>query len=167
MLFRSVSIFVEKDNHKELFLLIFLSITIHNFFEGVATFISFFGNPYIAVFLILSIIAHNLPEGAAIASSIFKKTNNKKKALLYCLFSGIAEPIGAVVAYFIIISYFSPPIYPLITAFLAGLLVNTALNELLPGANLHGHYKFSMNGIIVGMLFIFILTVFGYQYMNH
>ncbi len=163
----AVSVFVNKDHEKELFLLIFLSITIHNFFEGIATFLSFYHNAYIAVFLILSIIAHNLPEGAVIASSIYQKTNNKKKAIWYCFFSGIAEPIGAIVAYFVIVSYFTPHTYALITAFLAGLLVNTSLNELLPGAYIKGDYKFSMNGIIAGMLFIFILTAVGYDYLNH
>lgn len=144
----------------QLYVLIFLSLTIHNFFEGIATFLSFFSEKVVAIPVILSIIAHNFPEGAVITMIIFKKTRNKQKAILFCLITALAEPLGALGTYLFLHESLIPRDLGIVKAFLAGLLVNTALDELLPGADFKGRHPLSMKGIIAGMLCIGVLLMF-------
>lgn len=152
---------INRKEHQEyeLFALIFLSITFHKFFEGIAAFLTYFSAKEIAIPIILSIIAHNIPEGSVIAMIMFKKTQSKSKALLYCLITALSEPVGAICSYLFIHETLSIAHLGLIKAFLAGLLVNTALDELIPSADIRGGHRFSMRGIVVGMLFMGILLM--------
>lgn len=155
------SVPIERKRHQEyeLFLLIFMSITIHNFFEGIATFLTYFSERSIAIPVILSIIAHNIPEGAVITMIIFKRTKSKRKSLLFCMITALAEPLGAIVTYMFLHESLTAAHIGILKAFLAGLLVNTALDELIPGANMKGSHRLSMKGIIGGMLFMGILLM--------
>lgn len=90
---------------------------------------------------------------------IFKKSKSRKRAILFCLITALAEPIGAIGTYFFLYETFTPLHLGIITAFLAGLLVNTALDELIPGADLKGSHTLSMKGMIGGMLFMGILLM--------
>ncbi|MEG1616931.1 MAG: ZIP family metal transporter [Bacteroidales bacterium] len=153
---------IRKRHEHKLFSFIFLSITMHNFFEGIAAFLTYFSEEYIAFPVVLSIIAHNIPEGMVIAMVIFKKSKNKRKAILFCLISAIAEPLGAVGTYLFLHESMTPVTFGMVKAFLAGLLVNTALDELIPGADLKGGHQLSMKGIIGGMLFMAILMMTAY-----
>ncbi|MEG1586597.1 MAG: ZIP family metal transporter [Bacteroidales bacterium] len=156
---KTVTSEIQQRRESELFFLIFLSITIHNFFEGIATFLTYFSEKIIAIPVILSIIAHNIPEGAVITMVIYKSSKSKKKAILFCLVTALAEPLGAIGAYLLLHETFTPAYLGIVKAFLAGLLVNTALDELIPGANQKGGHRLSIKGIIGGMLFIGILLI--------
>ena len=77
------------------------------------------------------------------------------------------EPLGALIAHFAIIKLFVPQSYGMIKIFLAGLLVNTALNELIPGAEIKGDHKRSVKGIFFGMIFIaIIITITKIDFSN-
>lgn len=157
---QTISLATKKQHEYELFFLIFLSITIHNFFEGIATFLSYFNEKIIAIPVILSIIAHNIPEGAVISMVIFKKSKSKRKAILFCMITALAEPLGALGTYLFLQERLTPALLGVVKAFLAGLLVNTALDELIPGADMKGGHQLSIKGIIGGMLLIGILLMF-------
>ncbi|MEG1615381.1 MAG: ZIP family metal transporter [Bacteroidales bacterium] len=155
---------IDRKKHIEyqLFLLIFVSITIHNFVEGIATFLTYFSEKEVAIPVILSIIAHNIPEGAVITMVIFKKTKRKDKAIIFCFITALAEPLGAISTYFFLHETLNPAHIGIVKAFLAGLLINTALDELIPGADMKGNHRLSMKGIIAGMLFIGILLIISH-----
>ena len=76
-----------------------LAIGIHNFPEGLATFLAALQDPSLGVAIAVAIALHNIPEGISVLVPIFYATGNRRKAFVYSLLSGLAEPVGAVIAY--------------------------------------------------------------------
>ena len=76
-----------------------LAIGIHNFPEGLATFLAALQDPHLGVAIAVAIALHNIPEGISVSVPIFYATGNRKKAFVYSLLSGLAEPVGAGIAY--------------------------------------------------------------------
>ena len=77
-----------------------LAIAIHNFPEGIATFISAIEDPTLGISVAIAVAIHNIPEGIAVSVPIYFATSSRKKAFSYSFLSGLSEPIGAVVGYF-------------------------------------------------------------------
>ena len=63
-----------------------IAIAVHNFPEGLATFISALQEPSIAIPIVIAIAIHNIPEGIAVSVPIYQATGSKKKAFLYFFF---------------------------------------------------------------------------------
>jgi ZIP family zinc transporter len=80
-----------------------LAIAIHNFPEGLATFLAALQDPTLGFAIAVAIALHNIPEGISVSVPIFYATGNRKKAFLYSLLSGLAEPVGASVAYLLLL----------------------------------------------------------------
>jgi len=76
-----------------------LAIGIHNFPEGLATFLAALQDPKLGIAIAIAIALHNIPEGISVSVPIFYATGNRKKAFLYSVLSGMAEPVGAGIAY--------------------------------------------------------------------
>ena len=76
-----------------------LVIGIHNFPEGIATFMSALDNPTLGIAIAAAIAIHNIPEGIAVSIPIYYATGSRRKAFLLSLSSGLAEPVGALLAY--------------------------------------------------------------------
>lgn len=147
-----------KENH--IYILLLSSITLHNFLEGIATYFTYIDDPDIALIIVASLIAHNIPEGAIIAMMVYRRTKSRNKAIKMCLLSGLAGPVGALSAALIIPGILSPEMIGIVKALLAGLLVNTALAELiLPSSYLYNKHIVSKRGIIFGMMFMAILLI--------
>ena len=149
----------KKKHEHQLSLLIFLSITIHSFIEGMATYLTYISEAYVAIPVILSLIAHNIPEGAVISMVIFKKSQNKRKAMLLLGITALAIPLGAFLSYIILRDTWDPRIFGIMKGVLAGLLVNASLNEMIPGAEMRASHKLSMRGVFVGMLFMAVILL--------
>ena len=128
-----------------------LAIAIHNFPEGLATFVSAMQSPSLAIPIVAAIAIHNIPEGIAVSVPIFYATGSKKKALLYSFASGLAEPVGAVIGYFILLPFMNDVIYGLLFAGVAGIMVFISLDELLPAAREYGEHHLSIYGLVAGM----------------
>lgn len=79
-----------------------LAICIHNFPEGIATFVSALQDFSIVIPIVVAIAIHNIPEGISVSVPIYYATESKKKAFVYSFISGLAEPIGALVGYLIL-----------------------------------------------------------------
>eukprot|EP00834_Sanchytrium_tribonematis_P001119 NODE_24_length_41419_cov_0.818780.p20 type:complete len:271 gc:universal NODE_24_length_41419_cov_0.818780:28632-29444(+) len=79
-----------------------LAIALHNLPEGMATFFASLTNPKLGASLAVAIAIHNIPEGIAVALPIYYATNSKSKAFLYGFASGLTEPLGGIIAYYII-----------------------------------------------------------------
>ena len=133
-----------------------LALSIHNFPEGLATFLSALENPTYGISIASAIAIHNIPEGIAVAIPIYYATKNRKKAFLYSFLSGLTEPIGALIGYFVLLQFFDESIFGAIFASVAGMMVYISINELIPTANEYAGKKLSTYGIVIGM---FVMAV--------
>ncbi len=133
-----------------------LAIAIHNFPEGIATFIGALNDPQMGTGITFAIAIHNIPEGIAVAIPIYYATKSKGRALLYATLSGMSEVIGAVLclgvtALFGIELTGSGPAFPLILAAVAGIMIYISLDELLPTAEKYGKHHVAIAGVVAGM----------------
>jgi ZIP family zinc transporter len=133
-----------------------LAIGIHNFPEGLATFMSGLTNPTLGISIAVAIAIHNIPEGLAVSAPIFYATKSRKKAFVWSFLSGLAEPIGALIGYFVLRSIFNESTFGVIFASVAGIMVYISLDELLPTAEEYGEHHLAIGGLVAGM---FIMAV--------
>ena len=89
---------------------------------------------------------------------IFYATGNRKKAFIYSLLSGLAEPIGAGIAYLILrmiagngSGAIPPEVMGILFGGVAGIMVYISLDELLPTSRAYGKGHDSLLGLIAGM----------------
>ena len=129
-----------------------LTIAIHNFPEGLATFVSALQDPSIAIPIVVAIAIHNIPEGIAVSVPIYFATGDKKKAFLYSFLSGLSEPIGALVGYLLLLPIMNDMIFGILFAGVAGIMVFISFDELLPAAREYGEHHLSIYGLISGMM---------------
>jgi ZIP family zinc transporter len=144
----------EKDKAKLLRMGIFsaLAIGIHNFPEGLATFMSGLSDPTLGISIATAIAIHNIPEGLAVSAPIFYATKSRRKAFILSFLSGLSEPIGAIIGYFLLRAFFTDSIFGFVFASVAGIMVYISLDELLPTAEEYGEHHLAIGGLIVGML---------------
>jgi ZIP family zinc transporter len=129
-----------------------LAIAIHNFPEGLATFTAALTEPSLGIAIAVAIAIHNIPEGIAVSVPIAFATGNKKKAFWLSFTSGLAEPVGAIVGYLILMPFLSPVVFGVLFAGVAGIMVFISLDELLPSAREFGEHHLSIYGLIGGMV---------------
>ena len=145
----------EKAMHR-LGLLSALAIAVHNFPEGIATFIGALNDPEMGAGITFAIAIHNIPAGIAVAIPIYYATKSKGKALLYATLSGMSEVIGAllclaVTAIFGIELTGGGPAFPLVMSAVAGIMIYISLDELLPTAEKYGKHHIAIAGVVGGM----------------
>lgn len=143
---------VKRGKVKRTGLMLALAIGIHNFPEGMATFIAALDGMDVAVPIVVAIAIHNIPEGIAVSVPMFHATGSRRKAFKYSLLSGLAEPLGAVFGLAFLLPLWTPTFSALLLAGVAGIMVYISLDELLPGAEEYGHHHFAISGVILGML---------------
>ncbi len=136
-----------------------LAITIHNFPEGIATFLAAMQEPALGVAIAVAIALHNIPEGISVSVPIFYATGNRKKAFLYSLASGLSEPLGAVIAWGAIALIAGGGAWTVpghVTGVLfggvAGVMVYISLDELLPTSRAYSKGHDSILGLMAGMM---------------
>lgn len=141
-------------NHKLLRMGMFtaLAIGIHNFPEGLATFIATLHDPKLGIPIAAAIAIHNIPEGIAVSVPIYFATGSKKKAFLYSFLSGLSEPLGALVGFLILMPFMSESVMGIVFALVAGIMVFISLDELLPAAREYGEHHLSIYGLVAGMV---------------
>ena len=128
-----------------------LAIAIHNFPEGLATFVSALKDTKLGIAIAVAIAIHNIPEGIAVSIPIFYATNNRKKAFVYSFLSGLAEPVGALIGYAILFSFLNDIVFGILFASVAGIMVFISLDELLPTAREYGQHHLAAYGLVAGM----------------
>jgi len=129
-----------------------LAIAIHNFPEGLATFTAALTNPSLGIAIAVAIAIHNIPEGIAVSVPIYFATGNKKKAFWHSFLSGLAEPVGAIIGYLILMPFMSPAVFGILFAAVAGIMVFISIDELLPAAREYGEHHLSIYGLVGGMI---------------
>ncbi|MDG6217904.1 MAG: zinc transporter ZupT [Candidatus Thermoplasmatota archaeon] len=137
-----------------------LAIAIHNFPEGIAIFGSSLVNVELGLLIAFAIAVHNIPEGISVSMPIFYATGDKKKAFFYSFISGLSEPLGAVVGFFILLPFLSEWILSFLLAFVAGIMVYISVDELLPAAHEYGHGHCALLGLMLGMFIMAISLLF-------
>ncbi|MFO7935800.1 MAG: zinc transporter ZupT [Bacteroidales bacterium] len=128
-----------------------LAIAIHNFPEGIATFIAGLSDTSVAIPIAVAIAIHNIPEGIAVSVPISYGTGSKRKGFFLSFLSGLAEPIGALLAYLILMPFLSPALFGFLFAGVAGIMVFISIDELLPTAREYGLHHHSVYGFLAGM----------------
>jgi ZIP family zinc transporter len=136
-----------------------LAIAIHNFPEGLATFLAALQDPGVGAAIAIAVALHNIPEGISVSVPIYYATGNRAKAFWYSVLSGLAEPVGAVAAY-VGIRFFMgsdsgvipPQVMGILFGGVAGIMVYISLDELLPASRAYGKGHDSLFGLIAGML---------------
>ncbi|WP_205092490.1 zinc transporter ZupT [Thalassobacillus pellis] len=129
-----------------------LAIAIHNFPEGIATFTSALQDPSLGIAIAVAIAIHNIPEGIAVSVPVYFATGDRKKAFKLSFLSGLSEPIGAFVAYLILMPFLNDIMFGVIFAAVAGIMVFISLDELLPASKKYDEAHLSIYGVISGMM---------------
>ncbi len=129
-----------------------LIIAIHNFPEGMATFISAIQDPSLGIAVAIAVAIHNVPEGISVAIPVYCATGSRMKALGWSIISGLGEPLGAVIAYLIIMPILSDALFGMLFAVIAGIMVYISFDELLPTAREYGEHHLTIYGLIAGMI---------------
>ncbi len=140
-----------KENLMRMGLFTALAIGVHNFPEGLATFVATIEDPQMGVAITAAIAIHNIPEGIAVAVPIFYATNSKAKAFKLSFLSGLSEPLGAIIGYFFLVQILGDQAFGFIFAAVAGIMVYISLDELLPAAKEYGEHHTAMVGLVSGM----------------
>ncbi|MGD2104148.1 MAG: zinc transporter ZupT [Anaerolineae bacterium] len=135
-----------------------LAIGIHNFPEGLATFLAALQDPSIGAAIAIAVALHNIPEGVSVSVPIYYATGDRGKAFLYSVLSGLSEPVGALIAYValrLIVGGTGGVMPPQVTGALfagvAGIMVYISLDELLPTSRAYGKGHDSILGLVAGM----------------
>jgi len=128
-----------------------LAIAIHNFPEGIATVFGGAHDVGLGFTIAIAIAIHNIPEGIAISAPIYKATGSKKKAFYYTFVAGIAEPIGAIIGYYLLRDVLDDAMFGLMLAVIAGIMVFISFDQILPATEKYGRHHLTTYSIIAGM----------------
>lgn len=129
-----------------------LAVAIHNFPEGLATFVSALKEPSIAIPTVVAIAIHNIPEGIAVSVPIYYATGSKKKAFIYSFLSGLTEPLGALIGWLLLMPIMNDIVFGVIFAMVAGIMVFISFDEILPSSREYGEHHLSVYSLIFGMM---------------
>ncbi|GMI46323.1 hypothetical protein TrCOL_g9562 [Triparma columacea] len=112
-----------------------LSIAIHNFPEGLATFVATVDDTSVGATLAIAIAIHNIPEGLCVSIPIYYATGNRRKAFMWGCLSGVTEPIGAALGWAILADNMNDVVYGSMFGIVSGMMVMIVVKELLPVAH--------------------------------
>jgi len=138
-----------------------LAIGIHNFPEGMATFSAALAEPVTGISIAIAVAIHNIPEGITVSVPIYFATGSRRKAFYWSMLSGLAEPVGAVIAWLVLMPFLTPALLALTFAAVAGIMVFISFDELLPLAEEYGRHHLVIYGLIAGMLVMALTLVFA------
>ncbi len=147
-----------KTDLYQLGILNMLALMLHNFPEGIATFMSSYKDIELGLKLAVAIAFHNIPEGISIAVPIYYATKSKKNAILKTFLSGIAEPIGAIIAYIFLSKYITDSLISIILLLVGGIMITLAIEVIYPKAKNYNLNKYLYLGLLIGI----ILILFNY-----
>lgn len=152
-----------KAKHRTAMLI--FSITMHNIPEGLAVGVAFgalasdFSTTSLAgaVALALGIGIQNIPEGTAVSIPLRREGMSTKKSFFYGQFSGMVEPISAVIGAVAVM--FIEPLLPYALSFAAGAMIFVVAKEVIPGSQERGHIQLTTMSLMVGFVVMMILDV--------
>lgn len=150
------AVYEEADRqHQDLFrvgVVSTLAIMLHNFPEGIATFMAGYSDTTLGISLGIAIAFHNIPEGVSVAMPVYFATKDKGKALKFTFLAGIAEPIGALLAFFVLRPYLNGFVVGSSFAFVAGIMLYISIEELIPSSRQYGHKRLALFSTLAGIV---------------
>jgi len=130
-----------------------VSIALHNFPEGLVTFLAALTDWRVGVTTAFAIAMHNIPEGISIALPYYYASESRWKAFLLAFLSGAAEPVGALIGWAILGDIWGHEVFGVMFGLTAGIMVIISFRELLPLARKNDpEDKVTTYAIVVGML---------------
>ena len=143
----------EKTELKRTGLMSATALAIHNFPEGLITFIALMHDPVMGIAIAIAIIIHNMPEGVATAAPIYYATGSKVKAFLISAGAGLVQLLGAFIAWLLLqnVARDMEAIFGIAFAAVAGIMVFVAIHQLLPTAQKYGKHHLVMKWLFAGM----------------
>ena len=142
---------IEQHGLRRMGLFTALAIAIHNFPEGMITFLSALEDPLTGTAIAVAVALHNIPEGISVSVPIFFATGRRGRAFALSFLSGLAEPLGGAVAAVAFDRLLPREFAGLVFAGVAGVMVYVSIDELLPTARQHGRSHEVLAGIVGGM----------------
>ena len=133
-----------------------LALMLHNLPEGIVTFLSSYQDMQLGLKISVAIMLHNIPEGISIAVPIYYATGSKKEAVKKTFISGLAEPLGAILAFLFLRNFITDTMIGLILIFVAGLMITLSIHELLPKALNYHENKYIILGFVVGIILLLL-----------
>lgn len=145
--------------------LLVLAVTLHNIPEGLAVGVAFgavaAGFPEAslagAVALALGIGIQNLPEGTAVSMPLRREGMSRGKSFFYGQFSGMVEPISALIG--VLAVTLIQPILPFALSFAAGAMIFVVAEEVIPSSQENGNKDIASMSVMVGFTIMMILDV--------
>lgn len=136
------------------------ALAIHNLPEGMLTLLGGLQSPQRGLRLALAVALHNLPEGLAVSIPVGYALHNRWKGVGWALASGLAEPLGALLALAVLRPILTPGLLTGTTALIAGVMCGACAAELLPGGAAAGGTGHAGAGFAVGVAVMLVgLTV--------
>lgn len=132
-------------------LMLCATIAIHNFPEGVATFVSALDGLEVALPLVIAIAIHNIPMGIAMATPLYHSTGSRRFAFGFTMAAGMSGVVGALFALLFLMPFWNEQVAAWCMAAVGGVMVFIAFDELLPGAEAYGKHRFAIFGTIIGL----------------
>lgn len=136
-----------------------LAIALHNFPEGLATFVATLNDPKVGAVLALAIAIHNIPEGLCVAMPIYYASGNRCKAFAWGILSGVSEPVAALLGWIVLANVFSETIYAVLFGLVAGMMVIISVRELLPTAHRYDPEDSVVTNSFIGGMAIMALSL--------
>jgi ZIP family zinc transporter len=127
------------------------AIALHNFPEGIATFMAALDNTHLGVSIAVAVALHNIPEGIAVAVPVFYASGSRARAFSWSFLSGLAEPVGALIAWLLLGGHLGHGMRGILFAAVAGVMVFISFDELLPTAREYGEHHTAVYGLTAGM----------------
>jgi ZIP family zinc transporter len=137
-----------------------VALTIHNFPEGMATFVAGLKGGAVGVSIAVAIAIHNIPEGISVSVPIFYATGSRRKAFIYSFLTGFCEPAGALLGYFLFLRFLTDAVFGFVFGAIAGIMVFISFDELLPAAHEYGEHHHVIYGLLGGMAVMAASLVF-------
>jgi ZIP family zinc transporter len=132
-------------------LFVALGLAIHNFPEGMASFATALSDPQVGIAIASAIAIHNIPEGLAVSAPVYAATGSRRKAFWWSFLSGVAEPVGALLAAIVLLPFLSEAVLGVVLSAVAGIMVFISVDELLPVSRAYEEEHLSIVGVVVGM----------------
>lgn len=151
----------DKYNERKLLqmgLLTAIAIALHNFPEGLATFVAVLDNPSAGAVLAIAIAIHNIPEGLCVAIPVYYATGNRRKAFIWGALSGLSELFAAFFGWAVLSSSYSEALFGVLFGLVSGMMVSISIRELLPTAHRH-----DPRDDLVTKSFVFGMIVMGFS----
>ncbi|UOQ93144.1 ZIP family metal transporter [Halobacillus shinanisalinarum] len=145
--------------------LLVLAITLHDIPEGLAVGVAFgavaagFPSASIAgaVALTIGIGIQNFPEGVAVSMPLRRDGMSRKKSFLYGQFSGMVEPVSAIIGAAAVTLI--QPLLPYALSFAAGAMIFVVAEEVIPGSQEEGNKDLASMSLMIGFTIMMILDV--------